>query len=276
MTDLHSDSFRCNLLNDFMLEFDLVSVDLHTSIIHTYERDDGLVTSWPDHFLASSLACNISSVKTLQSGSILSDHFPLYAELNLHIQFLSSRKTTLTNTINKVNWDYVTNSLLNFRQYIVTNLPSIASDILLCCDVSCTVHLSQIDQLAISLLQCISEASSLFLPTVRPSQRHCIPGWNDHVCEFKLKADFWYRVWTEAGSPESGVLFQIKKHVKSRYKYEIRELKRREEYIKNQKLSSTFSKSSTKQFWKEVKRIRNSGNIASAASVIDGVSVPRS
>ena len=134
MTDLHSDSFRCNLLNDFMLEFDLVSVDLHTSITHTYERDNCLVTSWPDHFLASSsLACNISSVKTLQSGSILSDHFPLYAELNLHIQFLSSHKTTLTNTINKVNWDYVTNSeLLNFRQYIATNLPSIATDILLC------------------------------------------------------------------------------------------------------------------------------------------------
>ena len=78
VTNLHSDSFRCNLLNDFMLEFDLVSFDLHTSITHTYERDDGLVTSWPDHFLASSsLACNISSVKTLQSGSILSDHFPL-------------------------------------------------------------------------------------------------------------------------------------------------------------------------------------------------------
>ena len=60
MTNLHSDSFKCNLLNDFMWEFDLVSVDLHTSITHTYERDDGLVTSWPDHFLASSsLACNI-------------------------------------------------------------------------------------------------------------------------------------------------------------------------------------------------------------------------
>ena len=139
---------------------------------------------------------------------------------------------------------------------------------------SCTVHLPQIDQLAISLLQCISEASSLFLPTVRPSRRHCIPGWNDHVREFKLKADFWYRVWTEAGSPKSDVLFQIKKHVKSRYKYQIRKLKRREEYIKNQKLLSTFFKSSTKQFWKEVKHIRNSGNIASAASVIDGVSDP--
>ena len=72
-TNLYSDSCRCNLLNDFMLEFDLVSVDMHTSITHTYERDDGLVTSWPDHFLASSsLACNISSVKTLQSGSTYS------------------------------------------------------------------------------------------------------------------------------------------------------------------------------------------------------------
>ena len=49
-TDLDNPSFRTSLLNNFMVELDLVAVDTNFRPLvgHTYERDDGHSTSWPD------------------------------------------------------------------------------------------------------------------------------------------------------------------------------------------------------------------------------------
>ena len=153
-------------------------------------------------------------------GSILSDH---YAELNLHIQFLFSHKTTLTNTINKVNWNYVTNSeLLNFRQY---QSPF-----------NCHRYFGMLWWCVLYFSPLSNWPISHFPPTMHLWSFFFVPSYSQTLTKavgmimfvkFKLKADFWYWVWTEAGSPKSGVLF--KKHAKSRYKYQIRKLKRREE-----------------------------------------------
>ena len=48
-TDLHSDSFKCNLLM-----ISCWSLILLVILLLPMQRDDGLVTSWSDHFLASS------------------------------------------------------------------------------------------------------------------------------------------------------------------------------------------------------------------------------
>ena len=84
-TTLSIASHRTTYLSEFMIEHDLTCIDIQSnSITHTYERDDGLVTSWPYHFLAStSLAGNFFSLCTLQFGSNLSDHLTLFADLAL-------------------------------------------------------------------------------------------------------------------------------------------------------------------------------------------------
>ena len=49
------ESGRGKSLAEFMEKFGLLCIEgQFTNISHTYERDDGLVTSWPGHFLASS------------------------------------------------------------------------------------------------------------------------------------------------------------------------------------------------------------------------------
>ena len=73
-----------------MEEHDLVAVDtaFHGLIGHTYERDDGQSTSWPDHFLTNStVASNFKVVKSLKYGANLSDHHPLYADITLTCLF---------------------------------------------------------------------------------------------------------------------------------------------------------------------------------------------
>ena len=57
-----------------------------------------------------------------------------------------------------------------------------------------------------------------------------IIGWNDAAKVLRDKANFWYRVWLEAGSPSAGVLAVVKKKSKSHYKYEVRQLKRKREH----------------------------------------------
>jgi endonuclease/exonuclease/phosphatase family metal-dependent hydrolase len=69
-----------------MEEHNLVSIDtaFRPLIGHTYERDDGQSTSWPDHFLTNSaFASNFKVVKSLKLGAYLSDHHPLCADIIL-------------------------------------------------------------------------------------------------------------------------------------------------------------------------------------------------
>ena len=50
----------------------------------------------------------------------------------------------------------------------------------------------------------------------------------------------------------SGVLFQIKKNVKSRYKYEVCRLKRRQDILLQKKLAQLFSGKDKTRFWSEI------------------------
>ena len=200
-----------------------------------------LVTAWPDHFLASaSLAGNYFSLHTLQFGSNLSDHLPLFTDFALH-PVSSTPISDHTGTYYKTNWQLVSEQdIERFNEYISSNLPPLSDELLSCCDISCSIHSSRIDHLAESLLSCISEASSLFFPNIWHSRKHRVPRWNDYVRGTKEKTDFWHKIWIDPWSPRSGVLFQIKKNDKSKYEYQMKKLKRREKHIRNQKLLNSF------------------------------------
>ena len=45
------------------------------------------------------------------------------------------------------------------------------------------------------------------------------------------KTDFWYKIWKEAGCPHTGVLLDIKKSTKKKYKSSIRRLKRKQNQL---------------------------------------------
>ena len=95
-------------------------------------------------------------------------------------------------------------------------------------------------------------------------------GWNDSACLFKKTANFWYKIWKEAGCPKSGVLSQIKKTTKSRYKYWVRRLKRRQNILLQKKLALLLTKKNKKEFWSEVRCLNRS--TCSYTPVVDGVS----
>ena len=95
--------------------------------------------------------------------------------------------------------------------------------------------------------------------------------WNDTSCsKLKQTANFWYRLWEDAGHPSSGVLFQIKKNTKTRYKYEIRHLKRRQNVLLQDKFASLFASKKKDDFRSQIRQLNRSR--PSPASSVDNVS----
>ena len=99
---------------------------------------------------------------------------------------------------------------LCFPQHISYSLPSPPLQALYCTNPNCTIHRQSLETYCKSLCKTLKDSAELTLPLSR--QGHIIPGWNNAAALLKSKANFWHKVWKEAGSPCSGVLFDIKHH----------------------------------------------------------------
>ena len=69
------------------------------------------------------------------------------------------------------------------------------------------------------------------------------------------------------------MLFQIKRNAKRRYKYEVRRLVRRQKYLLQNKLATSFAEKRKNSFWTHVKKLNSS--TSTLAPTIDGVSGSR-
>ena len=138
----------------------------------------------------------------------------------------------------------------------------------------CKHHQEALDSygqdLVSSLLDCASNCFPTF--TVTSSTRRLM-GWKDSACFFKKTANLWYKIWEEAGCPTSGVLFQIKKNTKTRYKYEVRRLKRRQNVMLQKKLALLCGRKNKKRFSSRIRQLNHSR--LNLPPVVDGVSGSR-
>ena len=75
---------------------------------------------------------------------------------------------------------------------------------------------------------------------------NCLDG-NDLAGILKLQANFWFHVWSEAGSSDSRVLATINRKAKSRC---IRRLRRQEEVICCEKLAVAFASINNGKNWR--------------------------
>ena len=172
-----------------------------------------------------------------------------------------------------VNWFKVNqHHISSYCNHLSSSIPEFPNDILNCCDPDCTVHHVDLDSYCVQLINCIESSAVLCLPT----QGHCLryaplSGWNRSAHTLKQSAQFWHKVWSDCGCPTSGVLFQIKKNSKRRFKYEVRRLCRRRNYIQRENLATAISYSNPQEFWKQVKKLsKPSSGAMSSSSIIDG------
>ena len=98
-----------------------------------------------------------------------------------------------------------------------------------------------------------------------------MPGWNDHVREVRESAMVWNKIWVEAGCPEAGVVFDLRKQTKKAYKYAVRNVKRRQKHIVSEKLSNALLSANNSLFWKEVMKMKSRSKQCNSP-VVDGFS----
>ena len=69
---------------------------------------------------------------------------------------------------------------------------------------------------------------------------NCLAGWSEKAKLIRENSVLWSKIWHEAVCPSTGVLFQLKKHAKARYKYAIRRLKRKQDQLRSRKMAEAF------------------------------------
>ena len=254
------------LVLDFMVDLDLVACDLsfQDSVGFTYERDDSSARSWIDHILSSqSLHSHLSNVHTLRSGSNLSVHC-------LSAPVVGSSQPSRHSP--HINWSKASShDIDDYLDMISRQLPSFLPSIADCKSIHCSSHYDYLDDYAQEVISIILSCSSHCIPSRATTASRRLIGWNDRANKLKNESKFWYRVWVEAGYPISGVLFQIKKNAKSRYKYEVRRLLRNQQHLLRRKLARSFTSRKKHGFWSAVRAV-NKCNSTRQVPIVDGVS----
>ena len=138
---------------------------------------------------------------------------------------------------------------------VASHLPQFPVDNADCLNTLCTLHHSSLDLFCDNLARYLYDCAEVTIPKSHPS--HSVPGWNSSARLLKEKAKFWHVVCKQAGSPV-GVLHQLKKSARSRYKYEVKCLKRREHHIRREKMAAALASSNSRNFWKHVKNANRS------------------
>ena len=101
-------------------------------------------------------------------------------------------------------------------------IASLPSEVVDCSLSDCSAHHAVLDSYGTHVVSTLLSCAHECFPTRSTSSCRRLVGWNQSISRLKESSVFWYKIWVEAGCPSSGVLSQIKKNSKRRYKYEVR------------------------------------------------------
>ena len=96
-----------------------------------------------------------------------------------------------------------------------------------CANPSCLQanHGTDVDNLYDAIIKVLSESSEK-LVKYKLISRTFTPGWNDQVKELHEAARYAYLLWKHSGKPRQGVVYDIMKQSRSRFKHGLRVCKK--------------------------------------------------
>ena len=148
-------------------------------------------------------------------------------------------------------------------------ISSLPPEVFNCSHPHCTIHQDVLDSYSQHLVFTLLTCSSQCFPTISSSSSRKLAGWTDSTTNLKRTANFWHKLWNDAGCPSSGVIFQLKQNTKKKYKREVRRLTRRQKFLLQKKLARSFSKKNKNSFWADVKRMKSTST--STAPIVDNM-----
>ena len=265
---------RTDELHKFMEFAELEASDLlFPSVQFTYESDSGKARSWVDHFLFSAEASStVKNVVVLHSGANLSDHLPLSVVLNCH-PLMSSESVSHGPPLcsgRRLAWHRASAEHIAAYQSHVGVLCEqlvIPDEVVRCSNPYCLLHRELLNSICHELVHSLLTSAEATIPHVRFKKG--VAGWNDEIRPLREKSLLWNRLWRENGCPQVGVLFQLRKHAKSRYRYAVRRVLRNQDKLRHKKLADALLEDKSRNFWQEVKQFKAGKQRCS--QMVDGI-----
>ena len=137
-------------------------------------------------------------------------------------------------------------------------------------------HGTDIDDLYDAIFKVLSESSEKLVKD-KHIGRTFKPGWNDQVKELHEADREAYLLWKHSGKPRQGVVYDIMKQSRSRFKHGLRMCKTNKNSIIADKIAKTTCEKNDRAFWREIQNSLNSKiklpNVVGNAQGNDNISV---
>ena len=192
---------------------------------------------------------------------VLSDHHPIIGKIDLHIitACQAERGRDLKSTL---HWDKLSDIAVRHyerqteRGFNNLNIP----DGMKCSDPNCQnpSHINDIDSFYDDIFTVLTECSKSLANVNSIRQRHNVPGWNAHVREVHAAARDAYLLWKIGGRPRQGVLYDLMRNSRLRFKHALRMCKNNKNAIIADKIADNLCNKDDRTFWREIKNVTNS------------------
>ena len=263
----HSDT-----VDRFIKKLGLMSMWKKYDCDFTHIHTDNKSISTIDHWMCNErLSNHIIECLPIHPGDNLSRHSPIMLKLRAN----NIPKSTPSNIAlpRRPAWYKVGQRQIDlFTKTLHNKLVDLPRPFCLdCINVNCShveQHSSDRDDYVLDLLSTAIEVSHLTIPMtsgvkkkVNPEKEHFvsknIPGWQEHVKEFRDDSIFWHSIWISCGRPNKGVVHSIMSSTRNKYHYAIRRVKKLSEEIRAKNLFSASLQGDI-NLLKEMKKIKGS------------------
>lgn len=116
--------------------------------------------------------------------------------------------------------------------------------------------------------ECLKAADDTIPRTCSRKASHCVPGWTEQVKPLRDKSLFWHGMWVDCNRPREGAVADNMRRTRAAYHYAIRNVRKNENSIRCERMAEALLDDENRNFWTEVKKIRNSK--VSRSNTVDG------
>jgi len=263
--------YKCLMLGDFNFEcksssagfseFSRFMFDYHLTCCDSLDSSScgySYCHETPDHrslidhaFISSDSVSRVHDYRIVSDGANLSDHLSIMFNVYCHTDGCLPA-TNSHHITRQLRWDkgdlnayYLhTGEFLNKiqHQWICAD----ADPLTLCESTSCKLDL---DIFYGEIVHCLTHAAKTCIPEIPTNalKHYWSPALEDLKHDSIMVA---HNLWTEAGRPSSGDLFQLKKNAKYRYKLAIRDAANQFEAQFDDELLSSYTRKDFGSFWR--------------------------
>ena len=227
-TDLNrTDSLHSQVLTEFVASegLSLCLLSDVANVKYTYENESTCAESILDHFIISeNLYETILEYRSVHDGHNLSDHAPIMIKLDINMVKLTDKVPRCYGK--RPQWNLANEADIGHYKTVLHDMLakiSMPMQALYCNDIACKQHYTVIDTYYESIIDACLKASDMCIPSTK---KRVIAGWNEVAEPMRNEAIFWHGIWIDNGRPKHGLVADIRRRTRAKYKLTVKKLKR--------------------------------------------------